>query len=63
VAYADDAHTCGGWSARWAGDTIDLSGGGDPYDGLRALCAAAWRTDAPVRPAAVGDALTRLGLL
>jgi HAD superfamily hydrolase (TIGR01450 family) len=63
AAYADDAFTCGGWSARWDGDTIHLSGGGDPYDGLRALCAAAWRTDAPVRPGAVDDALTRLGLL
>jgi glycerol 3-phosphatase-2 len=37
-------------------------GGGDRYDGLRALCAAAWRTDAPVEPAAVEQALTGLGL-
>jgi ribonucleotide monophosphatase NagD (HAD superfamily) len=62
VVQVGDAHTCGAWSARWGGDTIGLSGGGDPYDGLRALCGAAWRTEVPVRPAAVGGALTDLGL-
>jgi hypothetical protein len=57
-----DALTCGGWSARWAGDTVGLSGGGDPYDGLRALCAAAWSMDRPVPPQAVTGALDALGL-
>ena len=34
---------CGGWRARLAGDQpIELDGAGDPVDGLRALCAAAW---------------------
>jgi HAD superfamily hydrolase (TIGR01450 family) len=62
VVRAGDAHTCAGWSARWSGKTITLSGDGDPYDGLRALCAEAWRSHVPVRPAAVAGALTDLGL-
>jgi glycerol-1-phosphatase len=38
----DDGYTCGGWTARRSGDQLDLDGGGDRIDGLRALCAAAW---------------------
>jgi hypothetical protein len=38
---------CGGWHAQWqAPDRLTLGGGGDAMDGLRALCAAAWSTDA-----------------
>ncbi|MCQ0022170.1 HAD-IIA family hydrolase [Streptomyces somaliensis DSM 40738] len=33
---------CGGWTAAADGDALVLGGGGDPVDGLRALCAAAW---------------------
>ncbi len=35
---------CGGWTASLTGseDWLAVSGGGDPIDGLRALCAAAW---------------------
>ncbi|GAA3160686.1 HAD hydrolase-like protein [Planomonospora alba] len=36
------AWTCGGWSARWDGGRLRLDGGGEPLDGLRAACAAAW---------------------
>ncbi|RAY13859.1 HAD family hydrolase [Actinomadura craniellae] len=57
-----EARTCGGWTAGPAGDEIELTGRGDPYDGLRALCAVAWRSDEPVRPGAVTTALSRLGL-
>ncbi|SEG64261.1 Haloacid Dehalogenase Superfamily Class (subfamily) IIA [Thermomonospora echinospora] len=53
---------CRGWTARWTGAKIELTGEGDPYDGLRALCAAAWRTDEPVAEPAVAAALARLGL-
>jgi len=53
---------CRGWSARWNGTKIELTGEGDPYDGLRALCAAAWRSDEPAKAAAVAPALARLGL-
>lgn len=59
-------HECGGWTARWAGagaeERVELAGSGDPYDGLRALCSAAWRTPEPVPAAAVTAALQRLGL-
>ncbi len=40
--YAEEGFRCGGWSARAAAETIELDGEGDPLDGLRALCAAAW---------------------
>lgn len=33
---------CGGWTARWDGDRLELSGQGTRIDALRALCAAAW---------------------
>ncbi|MEV4259379.1 HAD hydrolase-like protein, partial [Spirillospora sp. NPDC049652] len=57
-----DADLCGGWTARRAGDAVELDGGGDPYDGLRALAAACWRSDEPVRPEAVAGALRGLDL-
>jgi HAD superfamily hydrolase (TIGR01457 family) len=37
------AFRCGGWTARRAGaGPLELTGSGEPIDGLRALCAAAW---------------------
>jgi HAD superfamily hydrolase (TIGR01450 family) len=40
---AETAFRFGGWTARLAGSApLTLSGSGDPVDGLRALCAAAW---------------------
>ncbi|MEV7615700.1 HAD hydrolase-like protein [Streptomyces sp. NPDC089799] len=33
---------CGGWTAVAADGVLGLRGEGDPMDGLRALCAAAW---------------------
>lgn len=33
---------CGGWRAEVAGAALALEGSGEPVDGLRALCAAAW---------------------
>jgi HAD superfamily hydrolase (TIGR01450 family) len=58
-----DGFRCGGWSAVADRDELSLSGEGEPLDGLRALCAAAWtaagegtcRLDA-------AKALARLGL-
>jgi len=55
---------CGGWVAAAEDGTLLLEGGGgDPLDGLRALCAAAW-TDAGdgVCRAGVDKALAILGL-
>lgn len=34
--------TCGGWTAAAGADGLRIDGDGEPLDGLRALCAAAW---------------------
>jgi HAD superfamily hydrolase (TIGR01450 family) len=39
---ADGSFACGGWTATAEDGVLRLSGGGDRYDGLRALCGAAW---------------------
>ncbi|MCD0484639.1 HAD-IIA family hydrolase [Streptacidiphilus sp. ASG 303] len=58
---AGGAYRCGGWTASVGGDgRLRLDGGGDPYDGLRALCAAAWTAadggaDAPDGRKALAD--------
>lgn len=55
-------HRCGGWTASVAGDALDLDGDGEPVDGLRALCAAAW-TEGGDQASALdaAKALSRLG--
>ncbi|KAB2340023.1 HAD-IIA family hydrolase [Actinomadura rudentiformis] len=58
----DNGHHCVGWTARWHNDRITLAGEGDPYDGLRALAAAAWRTEDPAPREAVTPALNDLNL-
>ncbi len=45
VASQDGAATCGGWTARVNAGRLELTGGGERIDGLRALCAAAWSAD------------------
>jgi glycerol 3-phosphatase-2 len=42
VTAADDGFRCGSWTASATPDALVLDGDGDPLDGLRALCAAAW---------------------
>ncbi|MEV4095636.1 HAD-IIA family hydrolase [Streptosporangium saharense] len=42
VGRAGEGWTCRGWSARWQEGRLGLEGEGDPVDGLRAACAAAW---------------------
>jgi hypothetical protein len=42
VTSQDGTHRCGGWAARLDGDRLELTGGGERMDGLRAACAAAW---------------------
>jgi hypothetical protein len=56
VTSQDGAYRCGGWTARRDGDHLDLAGGGDRIDGLRALCAAAWAAGDAV--GAVTDGVT-----
>jgi hypothetical protein len=45
VTSTDGAFSCGGWTATAHGVQLELTGGGEHIDGLRALCAAAWATD------------------
>ncbi|MFJ6941090.1 HAD-IIA family hydrolase [Streptomyces sp. NPDC101132] len=68
VAPAGDGFGCGGWTAAARDGVLVLeadggAGEGDPLDGLRALCAAAW-THAGEGACALdaGKALSRLGL-
>lgn len=66
---ADGAHHCGDWSASVADGVLHVqapAGGadGDPLDGLRAACAAAWSTATPpdthdALSATLGPALAR----
>ncbi|MEU1133929.1 HAD hydrolase-like protein [Streptomyces sp. NPDC005900] len=54
---------CGGWTASVRGGELTLDGEGEPMDGLRALCAAAWTQAGDGACEADGrKALTRLGL-
>lgn len=63
--FDDDAgYHCGGWTARTRECALQLSGAGDSWDGLRALCAAGWAAvDASdgEPPDGVDAALRRLG--
>ena len=45
VTREDGAFSCGGWTACARKDQLELTGGGERVDGLRALCAAAWAMD------------------
>ena len=59
--------SCGGWTARLPGEGQRtgqdiVTGGGDPADGLRALCAAAWSAAAGPARELIEDALARIGL-
>jgi len=42
VTSQDGTYHCGGWTACRNGSQLELTGGGDRIDGLRASCAAAW---------------------
>ncbi|MEU2394250.1 HAD-IIA family hydrolase [Streptomyces sp. NPDC007369] len=42
VTAGGDGFRCGGWTAAAGDGVLELHGGGEPVDGLRALCAAAW---------------------
>jgi glycerol-1-phosphatase len=62
VTVTGGAAQCGGWTARRGnGDPkFSLTGSGEPIDGLRALCGAAWQS-ATVTAAMVTPALAELG--
>ncbi len=63
VSEAEGGFGCGGWTASAGDGELALDGAGEPMDGLRALCAAAW-TQAGDGSCALdaGKALSRLGL-
>ncbi|GAA2774851.1 HAD-IIA family hydrolase [Kitasatospora cinereorecta] len=42
AAVGGGAYRCGGWTASVVDGALHLEGAGDRYDGLRALCGAAW---------------------
>lgn len=47
--HGGDGYVCGGWTAsRGRSGRLTLGGSGEPIDGLRALCAAAWAAPQPV---------------
>jgi HAD superfamily hydrolase (TIGR01450 family) len=52
VTREDDAFGCEGWTARAKGNQLELTGGGERIDGLRALCAAAWATEGVTKESA-----------
>ncbi|MFY1676289.1 HAD hydrolase-like protein [Streptomyces sp. WMMC905] len=62
VAAEGGRFRCGGWEASATVGELELAGGGEPLDGLRALCAAAW-TAAGAEVCALDPrrALARLG--
>lgn len=60
--HGSESFTCGGWTAVWEGAVVRLSGDGDPWHGLYALAAAAWRDSSPAPREAVAPALAVLGL-
>ncbi|MFJ9691315.1 HAD-IIA family hydrolase [Kitasatospora sp. NPDC101183] len=62
VAAEGTGFVCGGWTATAEGGLLALSGEGDRWDGLRALCAAAWTAlDAGAPAVDGGKALAELG--
>lgn len=56
------SYACGGWTVRASGGHLKVMGDGDPMDGLRALCAAAWSAGSPHSSTEVADALVAIGL-
>ncbi|MGW0735818.1 HAD hydrolase-like protein [Streptomyces sp. NPDC002851] len=63
VTAEGDGFRCGGWVARAGAEALEVEGDGEPLDGLRALCAAAWTAAGDGACALdAGKALARLGL-
>ncbi|HET6359999.1 HAD-IIA family hydrolase [Streptomyces sp.] len=63
VAETDGGFVCGGWTASARDGALALDGQGEPLDGLRALCAAAWtQAGDGVCTLDAGKALSRLGM-
>ncbi|HEY3685456.1 MAG TPA: HAD-IIA family hydrolase [Streptosporangiaceae bacterium] len=54
--------TCREWRAAYVDGRLDVTGAGDAYDGLRALCGAAWSAAEAVGGAAAREAVRKVGL-
>ena len=52
---------CGGWTVQVAGPEVTVTGGGDPVDGLRALCVAWWARATDLKDTDPGPVLTAVG--
>ena len=52
---------CGGWTVQVAGPEVTVTGGGDPVDGLRALCVAWWASATDLQDTDPGPALAAVG--
>ncbi|MQA94092.1 MAG: HAD-IIA family hydrolase [Streptosporangiales bacterium] len=63
VKEGPDGHACGGWTVRIRDGRPEITGSGDPLDGLRALCAVAWTSTTPPTPSTIETALKTLGAL
>ncbi|WKK22614.1 HAD-IIA family hydrolase [Streptomyces olivoreticuli] len=62
VDAVDGGFRCEGWTASVAGSELVLTGSGEPVDGLRALCGAAWSAAGSGECGLdAGKALARLG--
>jgi glycerol-1-phosphatase len=59
ITSQDGIFCCRGWTARWAGERLDLSGDGSRIDAIRALCAIAWSRE-EISPDALAPALRQL---
>jgi len=57
----DGEWACRGWTARLRGGRLTVTGGGDPYDGLRAACAACWESRPDDQPLDTAHGLRVLG--
>jgi hypothetical protein len=58
----DGVATCGEWRAAYVDGRLDVTGAGDPYDGLRALCGASWSAADAVGADAAREAVRKVGL-
>jgi glycerol-1-phosphatase len=62
TAEADGAaYSCAGWSIRIDRGGVKIGGDGDPIDGLRALCAAAWAAESEPPAQSVAEACAAIG--
>lgn len=55
-------YLCGDWIVWRERSEIKINGAGEPFDGLRAVCMAAWASSEPISPESVASAVDAVGL-